>query len=95
MCCLICIAPYVLHSNLPRIHPAVSVMTELSPSPATWGCLCPLFPMMGSPGGSSAMDKLPLYPGTAKDRLMPLGSRRLSALGPMALGFDGDEGCRL
>lgn len=94
MCCLICIAPYVLHSNLPHIHPAVSVMTELSPSPATWGCLCPLFrwdPLVGQ----SAMDKLPLYPGTAKDRPMPLGSRRLSALGPMALGFDGGEGCRL
>lgn len=45
--------------------------------------------------GQSAMDKLPLYPGTAKDRPMLPGSWRLSALGPMALGFDGGEGCRL
>lgn len=62
MCCLICIAPYVLHSDLSRIHPAVSVMMELSPSPAKWVCPCPLFPMMGFPCGSVCHRQIALVP---------------------------------
>lgn len=34
MCCLIFIAPCVLHSDLSHTHPAVSIMMEVSPSPA-------------------------------------------------------------